>query len=63
MRTPFTPENILLGDDDRWYHDGFDVTEVPLWWHCHSGHHWQAPLALRTRPDDVGCPTCWAGDL
>ena len=59
MATPFTPEHILLGDDDRWYHDGVDVTDRPIWWLCRHGHEWQATLGLRTSPNDPGCPTCY----
>lgn len=60
MRTPFTPQNIIRGHDGRWYHDGVDVTDRPLWWLCPAGHEWQAPLAVRTGVHDPGCPTCWA---
>lgn len=59
-RTPFTPANIVKGDDGRWYHDGEDVTDRPVWWKCGQGHSWEATIGARTSLDDVGCPTCWA---
>lgn len=56
--TPFTPDHIFRGPDDRWYQDGRDVTDSPLWWQCTQGHQWQAPLAARTGGTDPGCPMC-----
>lgn len=58
MSTPFTPDNVIQGDDGRWYHDGVDVTDKLIAWRCRRGHSWQATLAQRTAPDDVGCPVC-----
>lgn len=63
MATPFNPQNVHLGGDGRWYHDGVDVTDVLIWWRCReddSHEPWQATLAQRTNPNDAGCPTCWA---
>jgi len=54
--TPFTPENIHRGEDGRWYHDGVDVTDRPVWWLCPEGHEYQRSLAqVIARP---GCPDC-----
>lgn len=58
MATPFTPENIACGNDGRFYHDGIDVTDRPVAWQCPQGHEWWATLAIRTSPDDPGCPGC-----
>ena len=58
--TPFTPDNILAGDDGRWYHDGVDVTDLAIWWKCSSGHSWQASLGHRTSSADIGCADCVA---
>lgn len=55
----FSPENILQGPDGRWYHDGIDVTDRPVWWLCPVGHSWQASLAAREAGAD--CPRCKAG--
>lgn len=55
--TPFSPENILL-IDGRWFHDGVDVTERPVAWRCTFGHSWWETLAIRTSPQDTGCPHC-----
>lgn len=60
MATPFVPENIYRGGDDRWYHDGVDVTDRPVRWRCPRGLSFRASLVLRTSPHDPGCPTCWA---
>lgn len=55
----FTPENILQGPSGRWYHDGVDVTDRPVWWLCPAGHSWQASLAEREAGTE--CPRCEAG--
>lgn len=55
--TPFTPENIRQGGDRRWYHEGVDVTDRPVWWNCPRGHDYQRSIA-----DAIAaagrCPAC-----
>ncbi|PRY39343.1 hypothetical protein LY71_12112 [Geodermatophilus tzadiensis] len=57
MATPFTPENIHQGDDDRWYHDGVDVTDRPVWFQCPEGHEYQFTLAEAVARR-ARCPEC-----
>lgn len=56
---PFGPQSIFERDG-RWIFDGFDVTDLPLWWKCpiNPQHSYAVPLAVRTSPHDPGCPMC-----
>lgn len=60
-QTPMTPSNVLYGGGGRWFYLGHDVTDAPLAWRCAQGHSWRETLAVRTGPNDPGCPVCAKG--
>ena len=46
MNGTLTPKDVTRGSNRK------------VWWHCKSGHVWQAAIFSRTRDRASGCPVC-----
>jgi hypothetical protein len=57
---PFSPQTIFE-HEGRYIFDGFDVTDLPIWWKCPTNAEhpsYAVSLSVRTSPHDPGCPMC-----